>query len=352
MAQGDIVVNRFNLYLKSSQRTNGTNESPTFMLTRPLFLTNPFNIFEVTIKQAMIPFSFQSINTSVGNLPSGLAGTLQFNQLEFYVCRGGTYPSTTNIAGGGTLTNPAILNIPPGNYSITTLCTQVIYQLTNYMVYVCGLGSFTTNNFFFYYSRDTMTVNFQCKTTDGIVTTFYFLPSSLVDGGLAYNLGIGTAINFGSDGANNSLPVTYPNYYYEPAYGAFSSQNVNVAPITSILVRSDYLKQNRSIEFIAVSDDLSDILLRVPVQTIGTTFINYDNTSGVTNRLKNGFIDQVSLYLTDNRTYTTLNLNGLDWMVMIEVAEIESHETRQNSAHQMLKQIDFANGMPESIQES
>jgi hypothetical protein len=37
---------------------------------------------------------------------------------------------------------------------------------------------------------------------------------------------------------------------------------------------------------------------------------------------------------------------------MIEVAEIETHETRQNTAHQMLKQIDFANGIPESVQES
>ena len=353
MAQGDLVVNRFNLYLKSSQRTQGTNEYPVFMLSRALLLSNPFNIFEVTIKQACIPYSWFSVNSSLGNLPNGNTGLLQFNQLQWYISRsyGGTYPSTIYTIYGGSPTSPLTLTIPQGNYTITSLMSAIINEMSLYCINFLGFSEMVPSTFQWTYNRDTMLVNFNFETTSGYVVTIGILPSTVVDGGLAYNLGIGSAIEFGCDGFGNQFPQTYLTAW-NMVVGAFSTQSINCAPVTSLMIRSDYLKQNRSVEFVAVSDDLSDILLRVPVQTVGTTFINYDNTTGVTNRLKNQFIDQVSLYLTDNRTYSVLNLNGLDWMCMIEVAEIETHDTRQNMAHQMLKQIDFAQGVPESIQES
>ena len=354
MAEGDIVVNRFNLYLKSAQRTSGTNSSPVFALTRQLFLTNPMNIFELTVKQVSIPYSYHNMSTALGYTSAGVPGKLQFNQLQFVVCIGGaSYPSTTFVGGGGTFAVPVTLNILPGNYSITSLCTQVIYQLVNYLNYfVAGYITFTASMFSFSYSRDTMKVNFQFISSGGYVITFYFLPSIVVDGGLAYNFGITSQIDFGTNGAGSSEPVTFPAYVYEPVYGAFSTQNINCAPITSLMIRSDYLKQNRSVEFVAITDDLSDILLQVPIQTIGTTFITYDNATSVTNRLKNGVIDQVSLYLTDDRTYDVLDLNGLDWSVMMEIAEIETYSTRDNKAHQMMKQVDMSKGIVDSIQES
>ena len=93
-----------------------------------------------------------------------------------------------------------------------------------------------------------------------------------------------------------------------------------------------------------MQDDFSDILVRLPVLTIGTTFIQYVNQEDVSNRIKNDFIDQIELYLTDNRSYIPLSLAGLSWMCVLEITELEGHENRENDAFQMLKQVDFATG--------
>ena len=145
---GDLVVNRYNLYLKSSQRTQGTNEYPIYMLSRPLYLTNPFNIFELTVKQACIPYSFFSVNDTYGNTSGGSQGTLKFNQLQWVMCKGGSYPSTTTIAGGGTFANPLLLEIPSGNYSAQSMLTAVVKQFVN-DINISSIGGLSVNTTMF-----------------------------------------------------------------------------------------------------------------------------------------------------------------------------------------------------------
>lgn len=333
----DIVVNRYNLYLKSSQRTQGTNEHPIYILRRPLFKTNPFNVFEVSIKQTLIPYSFFSVNSNKGNLPNGNAGTLQFNQFQWYLARGGaTYPSTTYVVGSPA--NPITTTIPQGNYTILSLITAIQLAMKDYLTYY--YPTYGNPNWSWTYNRDTLLINFLLNGSDGITTTFYIIPSTVVDGGLSFNMGITSLINFGYNASNQSQPITYIGV--QSFTGAFSQSSINVSPITSLMIRSNNLIQNRSYEFVAISDDFSDIILRVPIQTVGTTLINYDNQANIRNRIKNEYIDIIDFYISDNRTYDTVSLNGLDWMAVLEVTELEIHENKVNEAHNMLKDVNFA----------
>lgn len=334
----DIVVNRYNLYLKSSQRTQGTNEHPIYILRRPLFKTNPFNVFEVSIKQTLIPYSFFSVNGNKGNLPNGNQGTLQFNQIQWYLARGGaTYPSTTYVVGSPA--NPITTTIPQGNYTILSLISAIQLAMVDYLTYY--YPTYLNPNWTWSYNRDTLLINFLLTGNDGITTTFYILPSSVVDGGLAFNMGITSLINFGYNSSNQSQPIIYIGVQ-QSFTGAFSQSSINVSPITSVMIRSNNLIQNRSYEFVAISDDFSDIILRVPIQTVGTTLINYDNQANIRNRIKNEYIDIIDFYISDNRTYDTISLNGLDWMAVVEIIEIELHENKVNEAHNMMKEVNFS----------
>ena len=328
----DLVINRYNIYLKSSQRTQGTNEHPAYFLRRPIFKTDPFNVFEVTVKQVLVPYSFFSVNSSLGNTPTGQNGTLQFNQIQWYLARGVTYPSTTYVVGSPSA--PITTSIPQGNYTILSLITAVKLAMVDYLLYY--YPTYSNPTWTWSYNRDTLLVNFILTGVDNVPTTFYIMPSSVVDGGLAFNMGITSLISFGYNSSNQSLPIT--NIGVQQTFtGAFSSSAINVSPITSLMVRSNNLIQNRSFEFVAVSDDFSDILLRVPIQTVGSTLINYDNQANIKNRVKNDYIDIIDLYITDNRTYNTISLNGLDWMAVIEITELEIHSTVQNELHGLLK---------------
>jgi hypothetical protein len=335
----DTIINRYNLYLKSSQRTQGSNEHPTYILRRPYFKSNPFNVFEVSIKQILVPYSFFSVNSNVGYLPNGNEGTLKFNQIQWYLARGGgSYPSTTYVVGSPA--NPITTTIPQGNYTILTLITAIQVAMVDYLTYY--YPSYTNPNWNWSYNRDTLLINFLLNGSDGITTTFYIVPSTVVDGGMAFNMGITSLINFGYNSSNQSQPITYIGIQ-QSFTGAFSQSSINVSPITSLMIRSNNLIQNRSCEFVASNvGDFSDIILRLPIQTVGTTLINYENQANIRNRIKNEYIDIVDLYITDNRTYDTISLNGLDWMAVLEIVEIDMHENKVNEAHNMMKDINFS----------
>jgi hypothetical protein len=305
----DIIINKYHLYLESTQRTNGTNEDCNFFLSRPLFKSNPFNHFEVSVVQANIPYSFFQITNQNGN----------YSSLNWYLNRGGTFVL-------GSPANPRTITIPNGNYTILSLISAIQSAIISDLQ--SNYSSYANPNWNWTYNRDTLQVNFNLIGTDGIPTYFYIMPSNVTHGGLAYNMGVSSLLSFGYNASNLSQNAT-------------GQSAINVAPITSLLIRSGTLKQNRSFEFIAITDDVSDILVRVPCQTVGGTFIQYVNDAGISNRIKNEFIDVVNLYVTDNRNYTPISLAGLSWMCVLEIREIEGHENRENEAYNMLKTVNF-----------
>lgn len=320
----DIIINKYHLYLKSSQRTTGTNENATYYLSRPLYKQHPLNQFEVSVVQANIPYSFFNITNQNG----------AYSSMQWYLARGGTYPSTTYVYGSPSSLKTVI--IPNGNYTIVSLITAVQNGIVsdliaNYPSYI-PTWSWT-------YNRDTLTVNFLLTGNDGIPTTFYFVPSSVIDGGLSFNMGITTLLQFGYNSINIPQPVNIINNV--KTSGANAQSAINVAPITSLFIRSGTLNQNRSYEFVAISDDFSDILARCPIQTVGTTFIQFTNEARISNRIKNDYIDVVNLYLTDNRSYNPISLAGLDWMCVLEIVELDIHQNSANETFQMLKNVNF-----------
>lgn len=333
----ETVINKYHLYLESTQRSSGSNENPTYMLSRPLFKSNPFNHFQVKVIQANIPYSFFNITNQNG----------PYSSMQWYLARGGaTYPSTTYVFGSPS--TPRTCTVPNGNYTILTLIQTI--QATIIADLQVNYPTYASPNWLWTYNRDTLLINFTLTGSDGIVTTFYFLPSNVNHGGLSYNMGVTSLLSFGYDNFNVSQPVTYPNGV--KTSGAWGQSAINVAPITSVLIRSNILHQNKSYEFVAISDDFSDILIRVPILTVGTTFIQYINQENLSNHIKNDFVDMIELYLTDNRSYNPISLAGLSWMCVLEITEIEGHENRENAAFQMLKNVDFSTGQVQVEQES
>ena len=324
----ETVINKYHLYLESTQRTSGTNENAVYRLSRPIFKSNPFNHFDIAVVQSNIPYSFFNITNQNG----------AYSSMQWYVARGVSYPSTIYIVGSPSA--PRTVTVPNGNYTILSLITAIqsgiIGDLTS------NFPTFPTPTFTWTYNRDTLTVNFVLTGTDGTPTTYYFMPSSVAHGGLAYNMGITSLLSFGYDSSNVSQPTNIINNV--KTSGANGQSAINVAPITSILIRSSTLQQNKSYEFIAITDDISDILVRVPILTVGTTFLQYVNEGNISNQIKNEFIDEVNLYLTDNRSYNPISLAGLSWMCVLEIKEIEGHENRENMAYQMMKNVDFSTG--------
>ena len=93
---------------------------------------------------------------------------------------------------------------------------------------------------------------------------------------------------------------------------------------------------------------ISDILLRVPVNSYYNTWLMYENGTFEV-RLNNKTIDDISLYLT-TLTYDNVNLNGVNWKILLQITEIESQVTQklksqkeENLKALQLKRIELMN---------
>ena len=243
---------------------------------RPLILTNPHHYWKCIVKCATIPYTFQQVNTN-------------YNQFSYVLTRGGiTYPQKT-------------FSIDNGNYTINTLITEVTTKLTmNIQTY---LPSYTPS-FNWTYDRDQMWVDF-ALVPDGVNTSFTIKP--LADQ-ISTMLGVVADTTFYTSGGLSYMGV--------------STQPVNVNPITSLFIRSSTLKQSYlSSESIYETDDLSDILVQIPLVGQPTSWIQYLNDLTIENRLSNEIINECNLYLSDNRS-NSLSLRGIPWSCMITFIEM------------------------------
>jgi hypothetical protein len=125
---------------------------------------------------------------------------------------------------------------------------------------------------------------------------------------------------------NTSGVVTSQNY--------ISPNHVNVSPITALYIRSSSLNQARFNQerMVEYSMTISDILLRIPVNSYYNTWLLYENGSFEV-RLNNKIIDDISLYIT-SLTYDAINLNGVNWKVVLQITEYESPVTQKIKSQQ------------------
>ena len=95
-------IARYNIFINSSQRTNGTNTDFSLSLTTPLTLHDKNNFFEIKIENVCIPFSFKTINSN---------------------------NSTINYSSIGAIIHNGFITIPDGNYYINNLLIEINKQL-------------------------------------------------------------------------------------------------------------------------------------------------------------------------------------------------------------------------------
>lgn len=293
-------VNRFHIYTSSAQKTHGKIEDYNVILRRPIILTNPHHYFKVIVKEVTIPYTFQQVNTN-------------FNSFSYILTRGATtYPQRT-------------FQITNGNYNINSLLTELKTKLLNDINVI--VPSFTPT-FTFTYDRNNMFVTFSMS---GDATASSIQIIALKD---QINTMVGV-VNNSTFGYNGATATT-----------CTSSQPVNISPITSIYVRSDTLKQNYMSTENIVREDSSDILCQVPILNQPTSWIQYLNDLSIENRINNDIINDLNLYLTDNRSYS-LDLRGIDWSCLLTIIEYEP--PLDDSFHQIRKDIKNNVGMVNDV---
>lgn len=273
-------INRFHLYISSSLRNTGSIEDFTYILKRPILLSNSHHYFKVIVKEVTIPFTFQQI-------------TNNYNSFSYKLIRNSIDYGVRTI----TITN--------GNYNILTLIEEVKKKLLADIAIYLPTYQPTLN---FTYDKDQMFVTFSF-TADVTDTSFTIYP---IQNNVPTMMGVTDTITFYSVGG----VVTT----------ASSNQPVNVNVVTSLFIRSSSLKQSDlSRENVINNDDSSDILLQVPILTQPTSWIFYTNELNIENRVLNTTINDINLYLSDTRNYT-LDLRGIDWSCVVTIIEYQPAE--------------------------
>lgn len=291
------IINTYNLFLDTKYLEGGVNEAPKFSLKEPITLSNDNNYFTAKILTAEIPFSFKTLSSPYNVVRVRVQETAQHN-----------IDVSNNII------------LQEGNYSIISLLEELKNKLTLYLQTI-NVGNFQSHlpTFNFTYSKETG------RTTLNIISGG---GSHAVSITLLWNLNDILAPFFGFTFQNNTI-ISYNSSGTITSQNYISPNHVNVSPITSLFIRSTSLNQARFNQERAVEYDItiSDILLKVPVNSYYNTWLIYENNSFEV-RLNNKIIDDISLYLTA-LTYDPINLNGVAWRVLLQITEIESPLTQK-----------------------
>jgi len=312
------IVNQYNLFLDSKYLNEGTNESPKFSMNEPIALSNDNNYFTAKILSTEIPFSFKTLSSPYNTLKVRVQETNHHN-----------IDVSSNII------------LTEGNYSITSLLEELKNKLNTYLTTI-NIGNFQSHlpSFNFIYSKETGRTTLNITSGGG---------SHAVIITLIWNFSDILAPYFGFSFTNNTI-LSYTNSGIVTSQNFISPNHVNVSPITALYIRSSSLNQARFNQERLVEYDMtiSDILLKVPVNSYYNTWLMYENGSFEV-RLNNKTIDDISLYLT-TLTYDNVNLNGVNWKILLQITEIESQVTQklksqkeENLKALQLKRIELMN---------
>jgi len=281
------TVMEYTFHMNSSQRNSGTNTNMNFNLSQIINLLSKKGMFQIMFNSVQIPFTFYQMN-NLDNL----------NVIYCTFMRGQTGDTPINCT----------ITLTQGNYTPYTLMTELTTQLYATAV---GLGwnialAFTTS-----YNQATgyMTINITNAPTVGALAYIY----------LNFNNANQNPYTAGFFGYTNSyifqiLPTgTLPN-------PSVSIQPCVLNPINYLLVRSSF-KQFRNREFIVLKDDVSDIVYKVPIITPQSSWINYFQMSEPVYIIDNT-IQSINFYLTNNLTYTPINLQNIPWSFSFTIREV------------------------------
>ena len=270
-------VNRYQIYLNSSQRTSGISEYFQVVLNKPLKLASDNNYYTIEVQSAVIPFSFKQVN-------------LNNNYLK---------DCSATIDG---ITKIFDITVPPGNYSATSFIalfqSLVKEQILLIFSVVENLNSVLLN---FTYDQYTGKFSFECIT-----------PITIFINSNEKNLG-----NF----FGHHQAFSFSNIIISK-----STHHVNMSPSKSLFIRCDSIHLN-SIEALIEENTQSDILCRVPINTGYNSWLQY--SGGIINRITDKIINVLSLYLSPDNAYS-IDLDGIDWQISLTFVEFTPLITSTN----------------------
>jgi len=287
------IINTYNLFLSSANRTSGSSDNFRLQLFRPISLKSPNNWFVVRAGSVEVPYVFKLINDAN-------------NVIQFQFTRGATTTSTITIA--------------PGNYNIIQLLdeikTKLIAQIQSLRSYTPPLN--------FTYDRSTGHATFSIIGADSVATSITITNNSPV-----FMKCLGMTENF-------SFSYTTPSIRYD----ATSVQNVNVYQNPAIYVRSDSLIQTQNVEsLVGKTSEPSDIIAKIQVNVLPQSMIQWTNPTDLKLEINNKIVDEISLYLGSSTSYS-LDLGNLDWAIRLTLEEHTDDLADKDLAINMSRGVD------------
>jgi len=277
MAYSDYhVVNTYNIFLSSANKTSGTTDNYTVALQKPLILQSPNNFFTVRIGSAEIPYVFPLINSS--------NNTISFNGVR----------NSTSFSGTFTLTN--------GTYNINSLNSEFSSKLAAALTTATGVVIPLS----FSYDRNSGKATYSMPGVDSNATTVVVGTNPTADVFLKC-IGFSSHFQFGYATPSVRTDVT-------------STQNVNVSQNNSIYIRSESLTQTQNFENIVSSPTISDILAKIQIATPYQSYLLWTNQIDLEIEVSNRVIDMINLYLGTSTAYN-LSLGNLDWACRLTIKE-------------------------------
>jgi len=272
------IINVYNLFLNSSQRTTGSDSDDfTISFNKPFTLINPKNRFRLSIPQAVIPYSFSQINNN-NNI-------LKYSYLD----------------SSGNSFNSQLIFIN-GNYNINNLLSSTINYLCNdiNIKFVPGVDV-TPVNFTFTYNSSEGKVRYLVNNYNFSIT-FKFSENKI----------LGQMFGFSDN-------MTFSNII-----AADSVNKINTSPVNVICIRSNTINTISNYEaLIEPFYGPSDILACVPIMSLPGTYL-FHNSLEFKTIINNDSLSQISIYLTDNiNPNYNLELNGVEWYLQLMIEEIE-----------------------------
>lgn len=280
-----LEVMNYTYHVSSTQRQSGTNTNFNINLAEIVNLQAKRGMFQIIFNSVQIPFTFYQLNT-----------TNSLNILSVVIKNGNDASSYATT-----------ITLTQGNYTPYTLITELQTRLYE----KCSNAPVGKTSFFPKFTSS-------YSTSTGYIT--FSMDGTTVPASSFITLRFSTNTNPNTGGFFGISTTTPTDVSFGSAFTGLSTQPCVLNPINYLLVRSS-LKQYRNREFITVPDDVSDVVYKVPITTVQSSWINFYQSSEPLYIVDNA-IQTINFYLTDNLTYNPINLQLIPWAFSFTLREV------------------------------
>lgn len=261
------IINKYNIYINTSQRVSGDPDNFTIQFERPILLSSDKTHFEIFLTTLEYPYNFYQVNNNNNTF-----------LLNLFI---------SNVFSGS-----FTIQITEGNYNIFTLLEEV----KNKILFFTNLFSVEIQTT---YSKITGRATF--NTTD----TIHRFDCEFANNHIGLMLGFTT---------NISIQFNSPQ---------IANQHCNVNPTTFICIRSpELVSTNSDMESISSTSNNSDILCKVPVRSPPSSYIYYEQPFEDRIFCKSGILSNINFFVTNNTSRNLIGNGGLNFSFSLCILEV------------------------------